>query len=166
MDGRGCRWEESSIHIEGNATSFWYLNPIAAVRYILRYPLSKVQLPYVLVKQMYSNGDCVYAEMWTSDWWWKPQASFHVLSDSTCQRECVIESVSERTCQRASVSDCQREHVRERVRERVRDLVRECVRERVRERQSQIVRDCVSEFHRVRAGSVSRVSAPVLTGFL
>jgi len=86
-----------------------------------------------------------------------------------CQTESVREIMSERACKKASESDrqgeCVRERVREHVREHVRENVRENVKEQVRERQSQIVRDCVSELHCVRAGSMSRVSAPLLTGF-
>jgi len=76
------------------------------------------------------------------------------VSDSEYQKERVRESVLERTCQRESESDCQREHVRK------------CVRKRVRERQSQMVRHDMSLFLCVRVGSMSQVSAPVLTGFL
>jgi len=154
IDRLGCGWEESSINIQGKGTLFWYQNPIAAVWYMLGHPLLNNQLLYVAVKQMDSTGELIYAEMWTGDWWWKAQASVLVLSERACQREHVRESVSDRTCQRVSESDCQRECVREHVRDGVRD------------RHSQIVGDCVSELHWVRAGSVSGLSAPVLTGFL
>jgi len=154
MDGMGCGWEQSSINIEGKATLVWYRNPIPVVRHFLGHPSFNDRLRYMPVKQLDSNGECIYAELWTADWWCKTQASFLVLSERECQREHVRETVSEGTCQRASESDCQREHVREHV--------TECV----RERHSQIVRDCVSEIHSGRAGSMSRVSAPVLTGFL
>jgi hypothetical protein len=38
MDGLECRWEEISVNIEGNVTSVWYQNPIAAVKYIHNIP--------------------------------------------------------------------------------------------------------------------------------
>ena len=91
-----------------------------------------------------------------------------IMSERACQRDRVRENVSERSCQRehvrenASERTCQRERVRENVSERTsqRDRVREHVRERVRE--------CVrnSQSHVVRAGSVWRMSSPVLTGFV
>jgi len=143
------------MNIEAKDTPVWYWNPIAAVRYILGHPQCKNQLLYAPVKRMDSNSEYIYAELWTAEWWWKTQASFLVVSERACERECVKGTMSERTSQRASESDFQRERAREHVRERGR--------ERVRERQSQIVRNCVSEFHWVRVGSVSRVSAPVLT---
>ena len=86
------------------------------------------------------------------------------MSERSCQRDHVREIMSERSCQR--------EHVREIVSARMwqRERVREYFREHVRERQSHIVSESVTEiacqFHRVRAGSVSRVSAPVLTKFV
>jgi len=50
MDGLVCRWEERSTNIEGKAIPFWYLNPIAEVRYTLGHPLFKDHLLYSPVK--------------------------------------------------------------------------------------------------------------------
>jgi len=137
IDGLVCRWEETSVNIEGKATPFWYRNPIAVVRYILRHPPFKDDLSYVPVKQMDYSGERICAEMWTADWWWKTQASFLVLSERLflvrfslclgeleCQREHVREIMSERSCQRDHVREimseraCQRDRVSENVAER------------------------------------------------
>jgi len=81
MDGLVWGWEESSVNIEGKATQFWNRNSIAKVQYILGHRLFKDHLSYAPVKQMDSSGEYIYAEMWTTHWWWKTQASFLVLSE-------------------------------------------------------------------------------------
>jgi len=113
MDGLICRWEESSVKIEAKATPFWYWNTIVVVRSVLGHPPFEDHLTYALVKHMDSSVKCIYADMWTADWWWKTQASFLVWSErlflvrfSLClgelesQREHVREIISERSCQR------------------------------------------------------------------
>jgi len=77
---------------------------------------------------MHSNWELFYAEMWTIDWWWKPQSTFLMLSEivsteSVWERTFQREYVRGRTCQRVSESDCQREHVSKHVRKYVRDSV-------------------------------------------
>jgi len=174
MDRLVCGWEQSSLNIEEKATPFWYWNPIAAVQHLLGHPPHKDHLSYTPVKQMDSNGKCIYTEMWTTDWWGKTQATFLELSERLflvrfslclgeleCQRDHVRESMSERACQiervrkivseRLCQRDCVREIMSERLcqrelsREHVRERVSEHVREHVREHQSHIVRDSVSE---------------------
>jgi len=120
MDRLGCRREESSMNIEGKATPFWYRNPIAAIQYILGHLPFKHQLLYAPVKQMNCNGEGIFAEMWTADWWWKTQASFHVLSERACQRECVRERQSQIV--RESMSESLSESLSESIRVRLSEI--------------------------------------------
>jgi len=62
---------------------------------------------HALVRQINSHGRCIYTVMWTTDWWWKMQASFLVLSEivsrervseTTYQKERVRENMSVRAC--------------------------------------------------------------------
>ena len=124
MDGLACGWEESSVNTEGKATPFWYRNPIVAVQDILEHPLFKEHLSYAPVKQMDSSGQHIYAEIWTTEWWWKTQVSFLVLSDrlflvrfSLCLGE--LECQRDHVREIMSVRSCQRDHVRQSMSERV-----------------------------------------------
>jgi len=150
MDGLGCGWEERSINTKGTASLFWERNPIAAVQYILGHPPFMDQLWDAPAEQMDSNGNHIYAEIWTADSWWKMKVSCLVSPERACQRERVRENMSGTTWQRASESDCQRERVRESVSESV--CQREHVTERVSERgcQRERVRECVRERDRER----------------
>jgi len=146
VHGLVCGWEERSVNIEEKVTSFWYRNPLAATWLMAGHSPFRDHLSYLPVKQMDSIGECMKAEMWTTDWWWKTQASFLVgserlflvrfllcLGELVCQRQHVREIMSERSSQRDHVREiisersCQRDHVREIMSER------SCQRDHVRE---------------------------------
>jgi hypothetical protein len=118
MDGLECRWEESSVNIEGNSTLYWYQNPIAAVQYIPRHPLFMGHLTCTPVKQINSCGEGIYHEIWTADLLWKMQASILVFaerlflvrflfcfSELQCQREHVREIMPEKSYHRDGVTE-------------------------------------------------------------
>ena len=72
-DGLDCPWQENWIEIEGRTTPFWYRNPLSGIRYILGHTPFKEDLCYAPVRERASNGERLYSEMWTGDWWWRTQ---------------------------------------------------------------------------------------------
>jgi hypothetical protein len=72
-DGLDCPWQESGIEVEGRRTPYWHRDPLAAIKYILGHIPFKDDLCYTPVHERAANGERLYSEMWTGDWWWHTQ---------------------------------------------------------------------------------------------
>jgi hypothetical protein len=53
--------------------SFFYRNPLDCVKFIMRQPRLDGKFVYEPYKDFNEQGDRVYGEMHTADWWWKAQ---------------------------------------------------------------------------------------------
>ena len=72
-DGLGCPWQESGIEVEGRRTPYWHRDPLAAIKFILGHIPFDEDLCYAPVRERAANGERLYSEMWTGDWWWRTQ---------------------------------------------------------------------------------------------
>jgi hypothetical protein len=55
---------------------FWHRDPLAVLQEIFENPDLKDSCVWEPVKQYNSEGDRVYTDMYTGDWWWRLQVSF------------------------------------------------------------------------------------------
>jgi hypothetical protein len=68
-------WNEASIEIQKQPTPYWYRDPIWAVNYILGHTPFESFLRYAPEKEYDENGERIYAEMWSGNWWSRMQVS-------------------------------------------------------------------------------------------
>ena len=66
-------WTEAAREGGEQSTTFYYRNIVSCVRYLIRQVAYKKHMVYAPIRVYDSNGDQLYSEMPTSDWWWETQ---------------------------------------------------------------------------------------------
>jgi len=66
-------WAEASIDDGAHATTFYYRNIIDGIRYLIRQVAYSSDMVYTPIREYDSNGERLYSEMHTADWWWDMQ---------------------------------------------------------------------------------------------
>ena len=66
-------WTETTLESGEQSTTFYYCNIVSCVRYLIRQVAYKEHIVYAPIREYDSNGDQLYTEMHTADWWWETQ---------------------------------------------------------------------------------------------
>ena len=66
-------WREATVHFDDRPTKYYYRNPLELVTYMLSQPAYKDHLVYAPVKEYNADGERIYSELHTGDWWWRTQ---------------------------------------------------------------------------------------------
>ena len=66
-------WTEARLESGEHLTTFYYRNIVSCVRYLIRQVAYKEHMVYAPIREYDSNGDQLYSEMHTADWWWETQ---------------------------------------------------------------------------------------------
>jgi len=77
--GSYLRWFEGQVENDKRALPFFYRNILDCVRYLLRQITYRDDLVYAPRHEYDHNGERIYAEMHTADWWWDVQVQFPTL---------------------------------------------------------------------------------------
>jgi len=64
------QWFEGQVENSKRTLPFFYRNVLDCVRYLLRQIAYQDDLVYTPRREFDSNGERIYAEMHTADWWW------------------------------------------------------------------------------------------------
>jgi len=67
------QWFEGQVEDSKRTLQFFYCNVLDCVRYLLRQIAYQDDLVYAPWREFDSNGERIYAEMHTADWWWDVQ---------------------------------------------------------------------------------------------
>jgi len=66
-------WTTATLESGNHLTTFYYRNIVSCVRYLIRQVAYKEDMVYAPIREYDSNGDQLYSEMHTADWWWETQ---------------------------------------------------------------------------------------------
>ena len=66
-------WTEATLESGEQSTTFYYRNIVSCVRYLIRQVAYKEHMVYAPIREHDSNGDQLYSEMHTAEWWWETQ---------------------------------------------------------------------------------------------
>ena len=70
----GClSWAGAILKSGEQSTTFYYRNIVSCVRYHIVQVAYKEHMVYAPIREYDSNGDQLYWEMHTADWWWETQ---------------------------------------------------------------------------------------------
>ena len=64
-------WTEAKLESGEQSTTFYYRNIVSCVRYLIRQVAYKEHMVDTLIRKYDSNGDPLYTEMHTAEWWWE-----------------------------------------------------------------------------------------------
>ena len=70
------RWFKGKVEDDKKTFPFFYRNILDCVRYLLRQITYQDDLVYAPCHEYDQNGQRIYAEMHTADWWWDIQVQF------------------------------------------------------------------------------------------
>lgn len=76
-------WNEGTFSHDDHSSTFFYRNIVHCVEYLLAQPAYREDIVYAPVRE-YGNGERLYSEMHTADWWWETQV--RVLNSSSTRR--------------------------------------------------------------------------------
>ena len=71
--GDGIENETDELRPSSQPTAFFYRDIVACVSYLLAQPCYTPDMVYAPVQEVNSEGDRMYSEMHTADWWWETQ---------------------------------------------------------------------------------------------
>ncbi len=54
---------------------FWYRNPVECIEFLLQQPAYRDHMVYAPVREYNEEGERMYSELHTSNWWWRMQVS-------------------------------------------------------------------------------------------
>lgn len=74
--GSYLRWFEGQVEDDKRTFPFFYRNILDCVRYLLRQITYRDDLVYAPCHEYDQDGQRIYAEMHTADWWWDVQVQF------------------------------------------------------------------------------------------
>jgi Plavaka transposase len=77
--GPYLQWFEGQAEDDQRTLPFFYRNILDCVRYLLRQIAYRDDLVYAPRREYDQDGQRIYAEMHTADWWWDVQVSFLIL---------------------------------------------------------------------------------------
>jgi hypothetical protein len=77
--GQYLRWFEGQVDDGKRTLPFYYRNILDCVRYLLRQAAYRDDLVFAPRREYDHNGQRVYAEMHTADWWWDVQVNYPLL---------------------------------------------------------------------------------------
>ena len=66
-------WTEATLESGEQSTTFYYRNIVSCIHYLIRLVAYKEHMVYAPIREYDSNGDQLYSEMHTADWWWETQ---------------------------------------------------------------------------------------------
>jgi hypothetical protein len=78
--GPYLQWFEGQVDDGTRRLPFFYRNVLDCVRYLLRQITYTEDLVYAPRREYDANGQRVYAEMHTADWWWDIQVQCHIVT--------------------------------------------------------------------------------------
>lgn len=58
---------------ESDMTSFWYRNPVSCLEFLMRQPAYRESMAYAPVQEFNGDGERMFSEIATADWWWRQQ---------------------------------------------------------------------------------------------
>jgi hypothetical protein len=64
-------------------TSYWYRDPVDAIRFLLGQKQFAKELVWAPVREYGHSGDRIYSEMHTANWWWNEQVCLETPLDSS-----------------------------------------------------------------------------------
>ena len=67
------QWFEGQVEDSKRTLPFFYRNVLDCVRYLLRQIAYQDDLVYATRREFDADGERIYAEMHTADWWWDVQ---------------------------------------------------------------------------------------------
>jgi len=73
MDNQLPKWREASISTPNGRRFFYFRDPVECARYLLRQRPYKDHMVYGPTRTVDVEGDRVYSEMNSADWWWETQ---------------------------------------------------------------------------------------------
>jgi len=74
--GQYLQWFEGQVLYDKRTLLFFYCDILNCVRYLLRQITYRDDLVYVPRQEYDQNGERIYAEMHTAEWWWDVQVWF------------------------------------------------------------------------------------------
>ena len=73
--GQYLQWFEGKVEFDQRTLPFFYRNILDCVRYLLRQIAYKDDLVYAPRREYDFDGQRVFSEMHTADWWWDVQVN-------------------------------------------------------------------------------------------
>ena len=74
--GQYLQWFEGKVEFDQRTLPFFYRNILDCVRYLLRQIAYRDDLVYAPRREYDFDGQRVFSEMHTADWWWDVQVNF------------------------------------------------------------------------------------------
>ena len=66
-------WNEGTLKHDDRSSVFFYRDVVNCVEYLLAQPAYRGDITYGPIKEYDGNGQRLYSEMHTADWWWETQ---------------------------------------------------------------------------------------------
>ena len=70
------QWNEGTVHDGEQSSIFFYRDIIGCIQYLLAQVAYKEDMVYAPIRETDSQGDRLYSEMHTADWWWEMQVNY------------------------------------------------------------------------------------------
>jgi hypothetical protein len=72
-------WSTQEMEFCGSTETLYYRNPVQIISYLLRQRAYVNDLVYAPIREFNTDGERVYSEMHTAEWWWETQVKlFHL----------------------------------------------------------------------------------------
>jgi len=77
MCGGLPQWKHgTTVAADEQVVDFYYRNPVECAAYLIRQPCYAADLAFTAIRERDADGNRIYGEMNSADWWWNIQVSF------------------------------------------------------------------------------------------